>query len=76
MDDFAFLEDRIIMAEAALKASPGRVTVTDLNGRVKERVDLWFAASSIAARRNTIFGDAAVMVTSFFDGGLYSITID
>ena len=82
IDDFTIVEGHIFLAQANLlglidpNGFPSKLVVTDLNGDVKGETKLPVIPSSTSARRDTIFGDESVIITSFFNGGLHRVTVD
>ena len=82
VDDFDIVADRLVIAEANLLglfgpgAFPSKLVVTDLDGTVEREVELSFLPSSTAVRLGGFFGPRAVIVTSFFGGGLYRVSFE
>lgn len=54
--------------------APSWLVVTDLEGNVERQLTLNFIPSSTTMTDGTLFGPNALIVTSFFDGGLYRVT--
>ena len=88
VDDFDIANDRLyvacadsadVLAVAALGSNTGspfgsHVVVATLDGKVERELDLDVIPSSTAVRSETLFGAAPVIVTSYFNGGLYRVT--
>ena len=81
IDDFDIGDERMWLAQfSSLRALglPGdsKLVVTDLEGDVEFDLDLPFVASSSIVAVDTLFGPASIILTSYFDGGLYRVTFE
>lgn len=81
IDDFDIGDGRMWLTEfgaLSLLGVPGesRLVVTDLEGDRQFAMDLPFIASSTIVSLDPLFGQPCIIVTSFFDGGLYRVTFE
>ena len=53
--------------------APSWLVVTDLEGTTERQIDLPFIPSSTTMTDGELFGPRALIVTSYFDGGLYRV---
>jgi hypothetical protein len=80
IDDFDIGDGRMWLTEFESLRSiglPGEslMVVTDLQGHVEFKIDLPFVGSSTIISASAPFGPS-ILLTSFFDGGLYRLTFD
>ena len=81
IDDFDIADERMWLTQfSAFRALglPGNseLVVTDLQGDSLFAMELPFVASSTVVSVAELFGPPCILVTSFFDGGLYRVTFE
>lgn len=81
IDDFDIADERMWLSEFSplrVLGLPGesRLVVTDLKGNLQFAMDLPFIPSATVYAVDTMFGPFSIIITSFYDGGLYRVTLD
>lgn len=81
IDDFDIGDERMWLTQFNTLRALGlggesKLVVTDLVGNVQFSMDLPFTASSTVVSAGTRFGPACILLTSYFDGGLYRVTFE
>jgi hypothetical protein len=79
IDDFDIADERLWLSQFnSLRpfGLPGssQLVVANLQGKVEFALDLPFVPSHAVVSVDTLFGPACIILTSFFDGGLYRVT--
>jgi hypothetical protein len=81
IDDFDIGDERMWLTQfnsfrALGLGGESKLVVTDLLGKVQFSMDLPFTASSSVVSAGTLFGPGCILLTSYFDGGLYRVTFE
>ena len=81
IDDFDIADERMWLSKfdsLRVFGLPGssQLVVADLQGKVQLALELPFVPSHAIVSVDTLFGPACVILTSYFDGGLYRVSFE